>query len=138
MKTNFLNLSIKILITLLCLLTVSCSKNDDSNNSGEKTYQIKYELTGTFSGTLIIVYDNEDGVNQVEDNVSLPWSKLITIKTDGSLPIGLSANSEIDGFGNANENMTGKIMIGGIVKKSANVNTTSDGFINLGMSTFLQ
>ena len=137
MITNFLTNSIKTLLILLFLFTISCSKNDDSTDGGEKSYQVKYELSGTFSGTLIIVYNNEDGVNQVEDNVSLPWSKEITIRATSNTPIGLVANSEIDGSGLSNQSMTGKISIGNVVKKSATVNSTSNGFINIGVDTSL-
>ncbi|SRX76001.1 hypothetical protein AEQU3_02999 [Aequorivita antarctica] len=126
-----------VLILLLMTIMISCNKDDDSGSSGGNSKTVKYELSGTYSGTLTIVYINGDGVNQVVDNVSLPWSKEVVITAADPVALVLQAGSTVGGFGQANESMTGTIKVGGVVKKNGSVNSTSIGFIDLGISTLL-
>ncbi len=126
-----------ILTAFLLTLIISCNKDDDSGSTDGNSRTVKYELSGTYSGTLIVVYINADGVNQVVDNVTLPWSKEVVVTAADPVALVLQAGSEVGGFGQANESMTGNIEVGGVVVKNANVNSTSTGFIDLGISTLL-
>ncbi len=131
-----MNKILRNLVFLFIFITFSCSK-DDSPSSNSKV--IKYELSGTYSGTLIVVYTNSDGVNQIEDNISLPWSKEITLTNpSATTAIVLTAGSEVNGAGQANEVVTGKIFIGSDLKKTATVNTTSIGYASLDIVTLYQ
>lgn len=131
-----MNKILRNLVFLFIFITFSCSK-DDSPSSNSKV--IKYELSGTYSGTLIVVYTNSDGVNQIEDNISLPWSKEITLTNpSATTAIVLTAGSEVSGAGQANEVVTGKIFIGSDLKKTATVNTTSIGYASLDIVTLYQ
>jgi len=137
MKTKISNLVPTLLITLFFAFVVSCSKDDDKDTGGNNSRLVKYELSGSYSGTLLIVYINEDGVNQLADNVSLPWSKEVTIKGNSTTPLILSANTEVGGQGQANQTITGKISVGGVQKKTASTNSTSSGYIDVTVSTSL-
>ena len=135
MKIRISNLATTLLMTLFLTLLISCSKDDDKDNGGNNSRQVKYELTGTYSGTLLIVYINEDGVNQLADKVSLPWSKEVTIKGNSATTLILNANSEVGGFGQANQTITGKILVGGVQKKTATTNSTNSGYIDISVFT---
>lgn len=131
-----MNKILKNLVVLFIFITFSCSK-DDSPTSSSKN--IKYELSGTYSGSLIVVYTNSDGVNQIEDNISLPWSKEITLTNpSATTAIVLTAGSEVSGSGQVNEVVTGKIFIGSDLKKTATVNTTSIGYASLNIATLYE
>ena len=135
MKIRISNLATTLLMTLFLTLLISCSKDDDKDNGENNSRKVKYELTGTYSGTLLIVYINEDGVNQLADNVSLPWSKEVTIKGNSATTLILNANSEVGGFGQANQTITGKILVGGVQKKTATTNSTNSGYIDISVFT---
>ncbi|WP_445455928.1 MmpS family transport accessory protein [Flavobacterium sp. HNIBRBA15423] len=125
-------------LLIICLLFASCSSDDSKKDDlTSNSKDVKYELTGNYSGTLLIVYTNSDGANQIEDNVSLPWSKEITINKTEAVAIGLTAGSEVGGSGLSGQTLTGKIFIGNELKKSATVNTTSSGYINLSGLTYV-
>ncbi|MVO10091.1 hypothetical protein GOQ30_13040 [Flavobacterium sp. TP390] len=131
-----MNKILRNFIFLFSFITISCSK-DDSPSSSSKS--IKYELSGTYSGTLIVVYTNPDGINQIEDNISLPWLKEITLTNpSATTAIVLTAGSEVSGAGQANEIVTGKIFIGSYLKKTATVNTTSIGYASLDIATLYE
>lgn len=116
---------------LISLSFLSCKKGSNTGTPGGSR-TVKYELTGTYSGTLSGGYTNQDGAFQLIDNIRLPWSIEVTVKGSGSQMIALSAGSEVGGFGQAGETMTGKISVGGQVKKEVTVNSTSSGYIDLG------
>lgn len=110
------------------LIFSACKKNSTDNPASSRT--VKYELSGTYSGTLIVGHTNETGTTQVLDNIRLPWSKEITVQGD-VIAIGLGGNSETGGPGGAGQTLTGKISVGGVVKKTTTVNTTTTGYVSL-------
>ena len=137
----------KLLPALLLMASmcgfVSCKKSDNTTSTPTPTPStptqsrtVKYELTGTYSGTLLVSYTNQDGANQIVDKVKLPWSAEVTVKGSGFAIVGLGANSETSGFGKAGETITGKLYVGGVEKKSATVNSTSTGYIDFPAQTY--
>lgn len=104
----------------------SCKKNSDSSSSASRN--IKYELTGTYSGALSVNYVNADGVQQGVNITSLPWSIEVTIKETDFVFISFGAQTGVAGpYGQLGQTLTGKIYQGGSLKKDATVNATSSG-----------
>lgn len=60
--------------TILILFT-SCKK--DSKNSGNSSRNLRYEVSGNFTGTLVASYTTATG-STANDPITLPWSKEIT------------------------------------------------------------
>ena len=110
---------------------ISCSGSDDSNSTNPGSRLVKYELSGNYSGTLGLVYTNQDGAAQIEDNITLPWSKELTVGGNGMQVVLLTASTEVGGFGQPGETITGKIYVGGDLKETATVNSTNTGYISL-------
>ncbi len=116
---------------------VSCKKSDNTTtytptpSTPTQSRTVKYELTGTYSGTLLVGYTNQDGTNQLVDKVKLPWTIEVTVKGSGFTPVALTAVSEVGGYGKGGETLTGKLYVGSVEKKSATVNSTSSGYIDL-------
>jgi len=132
----------KILPVLILIASfsgfVSCKKSDNTTSTPTPTPStptqsrtVKYELTGSYTGTLIVGYTNQDGTNQLVDKLKLPWTIEVTVKGSGFTPVALTAGSEVGGYGKAGETLTGKLYVGGVEKKSATVNSTSTGYIDL-------
>ena len=67
-------------IALFTSLTVFASCNSDEANEPQNTSRtLRYELTGSFSGSNIIVaYTIASGATVAEQITSLPWNKEIT------------------------------------------------------------
>ena len=121
--TNFF-----LAIVMLTLL-YSCSSGSDDNPSANSRV-VKYELTGTYSAPLQVIYTNEDGVTQSIDDVTLPWSKEVTVKA-GVVTVGLSSSFQTVDATMAGRTLTGKIFVGGLEKKSSSVIANSSGAIVL-------
>lgn len=135
MATTKRILTFAALLLLTAFLTSSCGGGDNDNTptpspSGSRV--VLYTLTGTYSAPLTIIYTNEDGGRQVVDKVALPWSKEVTVKGIGVVSISLGGGSEAGNYGQPGETLTGKIMVGGIEKKSITATAISTGRIELG------
>ena len=73
-----MNLRKIVTIATVSMLLFSACKKEDNGSGGTGSRVIKYEITGNFTGKLLVVYlDNVSGNTQV-NNVILPWSKEIT------------------------------------------------------------
>lgn len=122
-----------ILKTLAIVLTLaftvgSCSSdNDNDNNSGSSSRDVKYEVTGNYTGTLSVTYIEAGGAPLIEDITKLPWTKEFTAKADSN-----GASVSTSGYGGVKgQTLTGKIYIGGKVVKELTATATEDGIIVL-------
>jgi Mycobacterium membrane protein len=115
MKKHLNKMALPYLLAILLL--VSCKK-DNTSSGGTNTRVVKYEVTGTFTGKLNIVYlDNVSGNTLVSD-VSLPWLKELTYGTNVS---GIGISGQATAVGVAGQNAILKIYSGGTVVKSGTV-----------------
>lgn len=64
-----------IFVIIVSLLGVSCNENDPSP---AKSRDIKFEVTGNFTGALSTTYVTATGGGTNESIPALPWSKTIT------------------------------------------------------------
>jgi hypothetical protein len=72
---NITKLLIGFSILIISVLAPACN-NDDPAPS--KSRDIKFEVTGNFSGTISATYINGSGGGTYETIASLPWTKSIT------------------------------------------------------------
>jgi hypothetical protein len=120
--------SVKTIFTILlfALCFASCDKDDNSSSSRV----VKYELSGTYSAPLQVIYTNEDGALQSVNDVILPWSKEVTVKA-GVTGVGLTASFQTVDSSMVGRTLIGKILVGGVEKQSASVFANSSGAIDL-------
>jgi hypothetical protein len=62
------------------LLASSLALFSCSGNSSGGTYTVKYEITGPAIIANTVLYYNESGALDSLSNVSIPWTKTITVK----------------------------------------------------------
>ena len=127
MKTlKHLSLSV-VSFALIVILLSGCKKDKDDNNNNS-TRNVKYELSGTFTGKFtVIITDNESGT-LVIDNVSIPWSKEVTYSNKViAIGIGTAVTTE----GGAGQTAFLKIYSGGNVVKSTNATSDNNGGLSL-------
>lgn len=117
MKKHFLALFVAV-----AALTVSCS-DDDNNNAGGNSRDIKYEITGNFSGTMTAVYTTSSGGNTAAEVTSLPWDLEQTMANDV-----VAAGFGVSGSGGeAGEQVEIKVYRGGSEVSSTEATANSSG-----------
>lgn len=115
MKNSFLK---TILTGFIAVFFLACGKkdNDTPSNGGRNLREIKYEITGTYSGQLDVVYSDSFGATISEVITALPWSKTITYPASVQA-IGITANSVVANAGVAGQTGSMKIYAGGVQKR---------------------
>jgi len=133
MKKTILSAAVAVLITLF-----SCSKdNNNSSTPVSNKREVRYELSGNYSGSLKFIYSNESfGYNEL---IVSTFPKSVSI----TYPVSISActaNGLTDAvYGKSGETLTLKIYSGGTLVKTVDATANSVGsiqFPNWGAITF--
>ncbi|MDD5150468.1 MAG: hypothetical protein PHC28_08280 [Flavobacterium sp.] len=117
-----------ITFSLILLIITSCSKDDNNSSTNEKT--IKYEITGNYSGQLLVIYNDNVSGNTTVTVSSLPWSKTINYPSN-VLGIGIGGNGIVGKLGTAGQTVSVKIYNGTTVLKSGSATADANGAITL-------
>lgn len=122
MKTQLKQL---MLMLTLVFTFASCSSDNDDKDSVNRSRDVKYEVTGNYTGTLSVVYTESGNAGQSADITAFPWTKEFTASSDTA-----GAGLTVSGYGGvADQTITVKIIVGGIVEKETTAKATSDGII---------
>lgn len=125
MKTHLKKTS--LFITMAIFMLGGCKKSKDEEPSANNR-KIKYEVTGNFTGKLVIVYNDNVSGNTVVNEATLPWTKEITYGSNiTAIGIGGSSTS----VGVPGQTATLKIYAGGVVKASQTNAAGSVGELSL-------
>jgi hypothetical protein len=121
------HLSLSVLsFALIVILLSGCKKDKNDNNNSSRN--VKYELSGTYTGKFtIIITDNESGT-LVIDNVTIPWSKEVTYDSK-VIAVGIGASATT--YGAAGQTALMKIYSGGSVVKTTNGTADQNGALSL-------
>lgn len=117
---NAKGLVISIIILMLC----SCKKNAGEKPLTGNSRLVKYEITGNFTGKLLVVYTDNVTGNTILNNISIPWSKQISYPETVS-GIGVSANAITTGSSGQTAIMT--IYVAGIAVQSSSAVAGANG-----------
>lgn len=113
MTKNFLKIA--FIIFIITSFLSACTKDNDPKGNGDSR-KIKYEITGNFSGKLMIIYsDNVNQITQVND-VTLPWSLDVQYGSN-VMTIGIGGQASV--MGNPGQTATVKIYSNGTVVKTS-------------------
>ena len=129
MKTKNILLS-AVIISVLFMLN-ACKKDKDDTGGGQSKRMVKYEITGNYTGKLLVAYTTPSGGVESATINSLPWTKEITYNsTVGG--IGIGGGTDVPGIGIAGQTVTVKIFSGGIVVVNGTPAVTgANGVVNL-------
>lgn len=123
----------KIIWPLLFVIMVGLGGCSSDDGSVPQTRGMRYEITGNYSGEMVVVYSDEGGNQQVAEVESLPWSKSVTI--DGDVPvIVLGVSDSVSNPGNEGETVLLKIYRGKSVVEESTVTAISNGYMNFSMT----
>lgn len=92
---------------------------------------VKYEITGTMTGSFIIVYTNVSGVAENVTVQSLPWSKELTVQNSVQAVVFSST-----GTTTAGKVAVPKLYIGGVAKQAATQTADANGTLAFGGLSF--
>lgn len=126
MKRSFSN----ILLFTLFLLSFACSKDEPDT---AKSRNIKFEITGNFSGTIDTTYITASGGATNESLLSLPWAKSIIYESTvsgTSITVG-------GGSGVAGQTLIVKVFAGGSVVSETSGVANSSGIIVIASPTYV-
>lgn len=118
---------IKTVLSLLILtLTLSCSKDD--NETPIESRIIKYEVSGTATGTFDITFITGSGSGSNAVTSALPWTREIVAPEGFFAP---TINASVFGA-TPGKTLTAKIYVGGVVKKEQTEIVQSNGMAIIG------
>jgi len=121
------------IVMTLAFTAVSCSSDNDDNGSGSGSRDVKYEITGNYTGTASVTYFEKGGNALNEDLTKLPWTKEFTAEAK-SMGASLSAS----GYGGvAGQTLTGKLYVGGKLENELTATANSDGIIVLSLTPYV-
>ncbi|MDJ1497612.1 MmpS family transport accessory protein [Cytophagaceae bacterium DM2B3-1] len=121
-----------ILFLSLVLTFASCDKSSDPD---VESREVTYEITGSYTGEVMVLYTNETGQTQTINNVSLPWTK--KIKVANNVPaVTFTAATNSSKPDQAGKIATAKLHIGTEVKESVNQTADKNGFFQFGALSF--
>lgn len=117
MKKHFLGLFLAV-----AALTASCS-DDDNEGPASKSRDVKYEITGNFTGTITAAYMNASGGSSTAEVTSLPWQMEFTAQDNAvAAGFGASGSGGVEG-----QQVEVKIYQGGSEVGSAQATANSSG-----------
>lgn len=131
MKKNVFSV---IMVILAASVLYGCSKkSDDNGGGGGNSRKIKYEISGTFSGKLDVLYtDNVNGGTGLS-NIAIPWTKEIEYGAN-VLAIGIGAQGSTAGV--AGQTASIKIYSNGTVVKTTTATADASGGMLLPAITY--
>lgn len=129
MKTHLKQ--IMLMLTLVFTFASCSSDNDDKISGGSR--DVKYEVTGNFSGPLTAVYIEKLGNATSEEITKLPWTKEFT--ADASTQ-GVTVSAMGSG-GVAGQQITVKMFVGGKVVNQLTGTASSNGGIDATLTAYV-
>lgn len=128
MKRKFFLMMATALLGLFSISLSSCSSDDSSPSSNTKA--VKYEVTGNYSGHLIVVFTGANGQNVEEVITTLPWSKVVTIP-NSQIAVGFGGQTSAPNYGGAAQTATAKIYVNNVEKQTGTATSDVNGAITL-------
>jgi hypothetical protein len=97
---------------------------------------VKYEITGNYSGKLVIAYTAANASTETSDVNSLPWEKSFTADPS-TLGVGASASSSVSSPGLPSQTAVLKIYVNGVEVRSGAGTVNSTGYISLNPAAYV-
>lgn len=119
------HLSVSVLsFALVIILLSGCKKDKDENKNSSKN--VKYEISGTYTGKFTVIITDNDSGTQTINEVSIPWSKEVTY---GDKVVGIGIGVTPTDYGKTGQTAVMRIYSGGTVVKTSNATADQTGLI---------
>jgi hypothetical protein len=127
------NSILKSALLLFIAITISsCSSSDDNSNNPTpipNSREVKYEITGNYTGHFSMVYTDNLAVSTTVTVTSLPWTKSITYPTN-IVGIGMGGGTLIGNQGIAGQTATLKIYSNNVAVATSTGTADVNGIIS--------
>jgi len=134
---NTKNLVVSSIIIGILLMFTGCKKDKDDAGGGQSKRMVKYEITGTYTGKLLVAYTTPSGGVASATINSLPWIKEIAYNNTIA-GIGIGGDTDLPNFGIPGQTVTVKIFSGGTtVVNGTPAVVNANGIVNLPNLTYL-
>ncbi|NOU38716.1 MAG: hypothetical protein HOO89_08380 [Ferruginibacter sp.] len=120
---------IKPFFFLSFVFTLFSCKKDDIIPKPSPIKSAKFEITGTYSGNIFLVYNNNLSGNTTLTITSLPWSKTIDYASNVQ-GIGISGNAVFQSGGSIGQTASLKIYNGNNIVAQSNKISDANGVFN--------
>jgi hypothetical protein len=134
MKSRLSLLAPVSFVLSLILLFVSCSK--DSTTPSNKSRNVKFELTGSYTGKITVAYTLANGGTQAFSDITLPWTKEVVYESSVA-GLGFSGNGEISLSNVSGQTVTIKIYSGDNVVKTGSATVDSNKVLSFPSFSYL-
>ncbi len=129
-----------LVLSLLLVSSVlsSCKKKTSANPTPivPLAKEVKYEITGNFSGKLIVVYTAANASTENIEVNSLPWEKSFTADA-GTKAVAATASATVSNLGIPGQTAVLKIYVNGNVVASGAGTVNSTGYISLNPNAYV-
>lgn len=119
----------------LSLFTVSCNNDDDGNSTAPNGRTVRYEISGNYTGKLLVVTSTNTGMLQQFNNVSIPWTKELSYNNT-VLAAGAGMQTENGTLGVPGQTVVVKIYLNGVLRDTKTAIADANGTINIAMSFY--
>lgn len=120
------------MIAAAFLLLQGCSKGEEPSNGGGSR-EVKYEITGNFSGSFIVVATTNNDDYEVIEVTKLPWKNEFTAKSSIKLLVATATGSK----GKTGETATLKMYVGGKEVRTGGGTATSFGALSMTNNVYM-
>ena len=116
------------LLFLSAAFLTACKDKDN-----KPSREVKYEITGNFTGRLLILFNDNVNGNTVVNDAAVPWSKNVTYPANVAA-IGIGGNAAI--VGAPGQTVSVKIYAGGQLVRSGSATAGTLGELSLPALTY--
>jgi hypothetical protein len=132
-KTAYL---LSLLLTSIALFSCKKKASSDPIPVVPIAKNVRYEITGNYSGKLAIAYTAANASTETSDVNSLPWEKSF-IADPSTLGVGASASSSVSSLGLPGQTAVLKIYVNGVEVRSGAGTVNSSGYISLNPAAYV-
>lgn len=127
------NRHMKVMTALLLLFTTSLLSCKDKDKDNKPSRDVKYEITGNFTGRLLILFNDNINGNTMVSNAAVPWSKDVTYTAN---VVAVSIGGHATTVGAPGQTVSLKIYAGGQLVRSGSATAGALGELSLPALTY--
>lgn len=120
---------------ILLLFVAACSKDKDSPEPTPQAKKVKYELSGNYSGKILLVTSTNSGNLQQFDNLTLPTTKELDYDK-AVLAAGAGLQTSGINVGAPGQTVILKVYINGTLKDTKPITADANGLVNSALSFY--
>lgn len=133
MQKNVIQI-ISVLVIALLVIS-SCKKENKIATPKQNSRKVKYEMSGNYSGKVLVVTSTNSGKMQQFDGVSMPWTKELDYDNTVS-GAGMGLQTSGSDVGVAGQTITLKVFLNGVLKDTKTITADNMGLVNSSLAFY--